>query len=300
MRTTVIAALLAGVLAVVPAATADEATGPFAPYEDLLQVLAGLTWHLRDDLYRFPVPKDPTGYDVFKLSLGRLDAWEKRFPSRLPDVTAFARAEALERLGEYGRAASLYDRVAAHPESPLAARAKDEAVQVHAFANAASLPEDDPNLEHRLQLLRAKLDAWGAVVKSTAGTPRQSLALVEEERLEEQAARLVVAYRHVLADGDGAAERSLRFLIEKHGESKRLPEHVVALGDLYAAQTREYVEAHDRPLDFDAKEFTRHCDRALDAYQKVADWDGVAEKPEAEARFAALAAYRDATMERFK
>src|SRR5262245_28507392 len=175
--------LAAGLLA--PPARAGDATGATAPYEDLVQVLAGLTWHLRDDLYRFPAPKDPTGYDVFKLSLGRLDAWEKRFPSRLPDVTAFARAEALERLGEYGRAASPYDQVAAHPESPLAARAKDEAVQVHAFANAASLPEDDPNLEHRLQLLRAKLDAWGAVVKSTAGTPRQSLALVEEERLEE-------------------------------------------------------------------------------------------------------------------
>jgi hypothetical protein len=300
MRIPLMAALLAITLAAAPAATADDATGPFAPYEDVLQVLAGLTWHLRDDLYRFPAPKDPTGYDVFKLSLGRLEAWEKRFPSRLPDVTAYARAEALERLGEYGRAASLYDQVSAHPESPLAARARDDETYARAFADAASMPEHDPNLEKQLQLLRAKLDAWGALVKRTAGTPRQSLALVEEERLEEQAARLVVAYRHVLADGDGAAERSLRFLVEKHAESKRLPSHVLALGDLYAAETREYVEAHDRPLDFDSKEFTRHCDRALDAYQKVADWDGVSEKPEAQARFAALEAYRDATMERFK
>jgi hypothetical protein len=299
MRTVLTAALLASTLAVTPAA-ADEATGAFAPYQDLLQVLAGLTWHLRDDLYRFPPAKDPTGYDVFKLSLGRLEAWEKRFPSRLPDVTTFARAEALERLGEYGSAAAAYDDVAARADSPLAARAREEATQAHAFADAASLPEDDPQLERRLELLRAKLDAWGALVTRTAGTPRQPLALVEEERLEEQAARLVVAYRHVLADGDGAAERSLRFLIEKHGESKRLAAHVVALGDLYTAETREYAEAHDRPLDFDVREFTRHCDRALDAYQKVADWDGAPEKPEAAARFAALEAYRDSTLERHK
>jgi class 3 adenylate cyclase len=49
MRTSVTAALLATVLVLAPAA-ADEATGPFAPYEDLLQVLAGLTWHLRATL----------------------------------------------------------------------------------------------------------------------------------------------------------------------------------------------------------------------------------------------------------
>jgi hypothetical protein len=299
MRNSLWAALVASLLVLAPA-SADDATGPFAPYEDLLQVLAGLTWHLRDDLYRFPAPKDPTGYDVFKLSLGRLEAWEKRFPSRLPDVTAFARAEALERLGEYARAAAAYDDVAAHAGSELASRARAEAAHVRAFADVAALPENDANLEKRLELLRAKLDAWGDLVRRTAGTPRQSLALVEEERLEEQAARLVVAYRHVLADGDGAAERSLRFLIRKHGESKRLPTHVLALGDLYAAQLREYVEAHDRPLEFDVREFTRHCDRALDAYQKVADWDGVPEKPEAEGRFAALEAYRDAVLERYR
>src|SRR5215468_7933608 len=58
--------LVAGlvVLAVARAAPAGDAPGAFAPYEDLLEVLADLTWHLRDDVYRFPPPKDPTGHDV--------------------------------------------------------------------------------------------------------------------------------------------------------------------------------------------------------------------------------------------
>src|SRR5688572_6240143 len=287
-------------LPVVPVANADEATGPFAPYEDLLQVLAGLTWHLKDDLYRFPAPKDPTGYDVFKLSLARLEAWERRFPSRLPDVTTFARAEALERLGEWERATAAYDAVAAHADSALAARARDEAARARAFAAAAALPEQDPQLDRRLELLRAKLDAWAAVARDAAGTPRHALALVEEERLEEKAARLVVAHRHVLDDGDGAAERSLKFLIRKHAESKRLPSHVLALGDFYADELREWVTSHDRPLAFDAAEFTRRSDRALDAYQKVARWDGVPEKPDAEGRLAALEAYRDTILERHR
>src|SRR5207249_6422431 len=83
------------VLAVARAAPAGDATGAFAPYEDLLEVLGDLTWHLKDDAYRFPPPKDPTGHDLYQLALHRLENWEKRYPGRLRDVTGYARAEAL-------------------------------------------------------------------------------------------------------------------------------------------------------------------------------------------------------------
>ena len=69
-------------------ARAGDATGAFAPYEDVLQVLADLTWHLRDDTYRFAPPKDPTGHDLYHLSLERLENWEKRYPGRFRDVEA--------------------------------------------------------------------------------------------------------------------------------------------------------------------------------------------------------------------
>src|SRR5437870_6279589 len=101
MRTLAAALLLAAALASAPA-RAGDATGAFAPYEDLLEVLGDLAWHLRDDVYRFPPPRDPTGHDVYRLALERITNWETRYPGRLRDVTAFARAQALERLGEYG------------------------------------------------------------------------------------------------------------------------------------------------------------------------------------------------------
>src|SRR5689334_17400331 len=99
MRTSIIV-VLAAALALPAVARGGDATGAFAPYEDLLEVVADLTWHLRDDAYRFPPPKDPTGHDVFRLSLQRLENWEKRYPGRMRDVTAVARAEALEHLGD--------------------------------------------------------------------------------------------------------------------------------------------------------------------------------------------------------
>jgi hypothetical protein len=280
-------------------ARAGNATGAFAPYEDVLQVLADLTWHLRDDTYRFAPPKDPTGHDLYHLSLERLENWEKRYPGRFRDVVTYGRAEALERLGEYHTAAGLYGQVAALP-SPLAPRARDAAGRAAAFATAAALPESGPDFDATLGVLRRKLDAWGALVPRQAGTPYEALALVEEERLERVAATEVVTHRRALDDGTATAERALRFLIDKHAESKELPAHILRLANLYADEARDYADDHERPLAFDEGEFVRRANRALDTYRKVATWDGVTVKPEAQARFTAFDAYRARVLARHR
>jgi len=292
------ATLLLLVLVAAPARGGD-ATGAFAPYEDLLEVVADLTWHLRDDPYRFPPPKDPTGHDLFRLSLERLQNWEQRYPGRLRDVTAYGRAEALEHLGEYTKAADVYATVAKLP-SPLAERAREGAERAGAFAEAAALPETGAELDGALAALRTKLDAWGKVVARYAGTPYEAAALVEEERLERTAARLVVEHRRALQDGNVAAEQALRFLVQKHADSKELPAHILGLADFYADLARDYVADHDRPLAFEETAFVERADRALDTYRKVAAWDGAREKPEAQARFAAFDAYKTAVLGRYR
>jgi tetratricopeptide (TPR) repeat protein len=294
-----LAAMLLMALGAARPALAGDATGAFAPYEDLLQVVAELTWHLGDDAYRFPPPKDPTGHDLYRLALHRLENWEKRYPGRLRDVTGYARGQALERLGAYQDAADAYTRVAALP-SPLAAAATEGVERSRAFAAAAGLPEAGPDLDATLAALRQKLDAWEKLVTRHAGTPFEAMALVEEERLERVAARLVVEHRRALASGTETAERALRFLIQKHADSKNLPAHILRLGDFYAELARDYVEQHEGPLVFEEEEFVRRSDRALDAYRKVATWDGAREKPEGQARFAALDAYKTSILARYR
>src|SRR5262245_3495032 len=283
-----------------PAVRAGDATGATAPYEDLIEVLATLTWHLRDDVYRFPSPKDPTGHDLYKLALSRLESWEKRFPGRMRDVTTYGRAQALERLGEYQRAADAYAQVSTMSGSPLAAKAETAAARARTFATAAAMPEDGDGVEGQLGALRRKLDAWGKLVEDNKDTPAGPMALVEEERLERATTRLVVDQRRALERGHQTAEKALRFLIQKHADSKNLAGHVLRLGDLYAEQAREYVAHHERPLAFDEDQFTSLADRALDTYHKVAVWDGAREKPEGQARFAAMEAWKSATLTRYR
>ena len=282
-----------------PPARAGDATGAFAPYEDLLEVLGDLTWHLRDDLYRFPPPKDPTGHDLYRLALSRLENWEKRYPGRLRDVVGYARAEALERLGEYAKAAAGYGQVAAEG-SPLADQARTARDRAAGFAAAAALPEDGPDVDATLAALRKKLDAWGRLVERWTGTPYETPALVEEERLERAAASVVVRNRTILQEGNLTAERALRFLIQKHADSRNLPDHILRLGDLYAEVARDYVEQHERPLAFEEDEFVQRADRALEMYRKVATWDGAREKPEAQGRFAAFDAYKTSVLARYR
>ena len=147
----------------------------------------------------------------------------------------------------------------------------------------------------------ACLTRGAAAGDATGGfAPYEATALVEEERLEDAAARVVVEHRRDIQDGNAAAERSLRFLIEKHADSKNLPAHILGLADFYAALAHDYVDEHERPLAFEEDDFTHRTDRALDAYRKVATWDGAHEKPEAQARFAALDAYKTAVLGRYR
>ena len=292
--------LAALAVAAVPRARAGDAAAAFRPYEDLTEVLATLAWHLDDDLYRFPAARDPTGHAVFGLVLARLERWETRFPNRLRDVTAFARAQALERLGAWERAARAYEAVAAMSDSPLASRADAALQRARRFAEVSAMPEDGPDLRARLPAIARKLDAWNALVQQHRGTPYEGLALLEEEQLERRVADLLVRSRHDLEGGDETAERALRFLIQKHAESKELPAHVLALADLQAAIAREWLAEHDRPLAFDEAQFLARVDRALETYRKVATWDGTPEKLEGQGRFAALEAWKSNVLARYR
>ncbi len=298
LRVMLLAAALTVCTLPTPSRAAD-ATGAFAPYEDLLEVIATLTWHLNDDVYRFPPPRDPTGHDLYRLTLSRLDAWEKRFPGKMRDVTTFTRARTLERMFEFQKAADAYAQVAAMT-SPLAAPAKDGAERARAFAAVAAMPEDGSDLNAELATIRAKLDGWNKLVERYKDTPYATLAEVEEERLERATVRLVVDHRTALEGGDATAERAVRFLVEKHADSKNLPAHILRLGDLYADIARQYVDEHERPLAFDEDQFLTRVDRALDTYRKVATWDGAREKPEGQARFAATEAWKDSVLQRYR
>jgi hypothetical protein len=278
-------------------AHAKPESAALTPYEDLLEVLAVHAWHLDDDLYRRPAPRDSSGRNVFRATVDRLDGWHRRFPTRLPDVVAYARAQAFERLGAWEQARRGYEDVSAMPHSALALRVRTDLSRTEGFVAADALPETGETLQDVIDALAAKLEAWRSVADGGLDPVHRQLCLVEIERLEVRSAILLVQHQHALENGPATAERALRALIERHPDSRLLPRHVLRLADYYAAQADTYADAIDRPLDFDPRTYQGLVDRALDAYQKLASWDGIPEKPIATARFDAVTAMRDEIIE---
>ena len=80
-------------------ARAGDAVGAYAPYEDLLEVLAPVTWHLKDDLYRFPPPRDYSSLSVKDL-LDARDAYHLHL-SHLDSVVATAISRYRIRKGDW-------------------------------------------------------------------------------------------------------------------------------------------------------------------------------------------------------
>jgi hypothetical protein len=284
------AALLAAALTT--AAGAAERTGPYAPFENLIEALADFTRHLRDDVYRFAPPRDIVGRNLFAVTLERVDNFQTLHPQDMPDVVAFAKAEALVRLGRYGPAARAFERVAALADSPLAEPARTNLALVSEFARVSDLSESGGDLEATLAQTRAKLDAWDRCLERAAGTPYEPLARIEEERIEQRVLALIVENRSRIENGTETAVRSAAFLITKHAESRNAPAHVVRLGDLYADLAREYATEHAGGT-FDDGAFNQRVEQALEVYQRIATLDGVGEKLEAQGKFAALQAYRE-------
>jgi hypothetical protein len=296
---TILGAVALTVVPMIP--LADEASagsredsGPYAPYENLVEVLADFSRHLGDDLYRFPPPRDIVGEPLFDVTLERLDNFRTLHPGEMSDVLDFARAEAFLRLGRYAAAARTFGRVGAL-DSPLAELARSREATATEIARVHVLPEDGPTLEERLKRSKKKLEAWDRIIDETRGTAHESICRREEERLEARLLTLIIDNRSWIADGDETAVRSATFLIAKHVESQQAPSHVIRLGDLHTSLAQDYVARHAY-ADFDQTAFNDHVAQGLEAYARIASLDGVPEKLEADAKLAALKAYRNTVL----
>jgi tetratricopeptide (TPR) repeat protein len=271
-------------------AVAEERDGAYAPYENLIEVLADFARHLRDDLYRFPPPTDVTGGNLFAVTLTRLENFRTLHPTDMPDVVSFAKAEAYIRLGDYAKADRAFQAVA-RLESPLRPLALERGAVAAAMARAAELPERADTLEGRIASLRAKLDAWDTLVRDTDGGPYESVCRREEERIEGRLLATIIDNRAWL---DGAADTAIgsaAFMVAKHSESAHAAAHALRLADLQAALARTCAgERTEGKLDEVA--FGAHVAAAMEIYARIASLDGIPEKAEAEGKLRALEAYR--------
>lgn len=276
------------------AGTGGVAKDPrYASSENLLDIVTNFHRFSREDLYRYPVPKDLAGIDVHKATLVRLKDYEENHPGRHPDVIMYTRAMAYERLREYGKAMDAYRLVVEMDSSPLSpeARTSLEALgEFQAILEDYGAAEGDPAafVAH----IEEKASAWRVLAEKYRGTVYEYLALIEGERMDRLKTEYLQVNRHRLQGGNDLVIEAYQVLITTHASSKHRNEYVVELADFFVALAKEYARVNPPPgRAFRWQEFSEWANKAWRLYADVAEKDGSPEKVEAQGKLQALQAY---------
>lgn len=261
------------------------------PHESVLSIIGELKTHLAlGDPYRDEPGMDPEGQNIYRLTLTRLAQLEGLVGDEYADIIAFARAESLERLGEYEAASEAFE-AAAGAGTSLSTLAGARAQWARRLAELTATPEGILRLEdYRLHFDTARAELI-ELLRGDPPAPYGALARVEMERLLERKTLMFSASR-LGAGAARLAEESARLLVEDNAESARLGRHLILLGGTFETRARDYATlAPPSGAQFRLSEWAAWVGQAREAYAAAARRDGDPAKPEAQARLRALDAW---------
>jgi tetratricopeptide (TPR) repeat protein len=289
--------VLAAAVFAVACASAPPSDPADEPTQDLLEVVAVLRLHVDDDTYRFAPARDISGRNVFRASFERLESLEtahaeKMATGYMTDVLWFAKARALERIGEYQLAKAHYARVSdLDSELKEPARAGRDVCDrlLRATAPDAAPPAGPQAVADRWTERRAALEALRADV---AQTHWRYVVMEEIERGDVAEAAYFAAQSESDPSLEATALQRAQQVVELHRDSKNKNRHLLALADLYAELSRRYARRNPPPsLGFDPATFDEYAHGATRVYEVVSEQDGTVEKLEAAHKLEAYLSY---------
>jgi tetratricopeptide (TPR) repeat protein len=289
--------VLAAALLATACASAPPTDPADEPTQDLLEVVAVLRLHVDDDTYRFAPARDISGRNVFRASFERLESLETAHTEKLAtgymtDVLWFAKARALERIGEYALAKAHYARVAdLDSELQEPARTGRDVCDrlLRATAPDATAPAGPQAAADRWTERRGALEQLQADV---AETHWRYVVAEEIERGDAAEAAYFAAQSESDPRLEATALQRAQQVVELHRDSKNKNRHLLALADLYAELSRRYARRNPPPsLGFDPATFDEYAHDATRVYEVVSEQDGTIEKLEAAHKLEAYLSY---------
>ena len=268
----------------------------YAPAGDLLDIVKDFQRLMKEDTYRFPIPKDVTGINIMKATLVRLEDYEKKNPGKFTDIVYYNKALALERLREYDQAIAYYRKVA-EIGGRLGAEAEKNIEVLEVFQRILEKPLSAEDPFKYIEGLDEKVAAWNQLIQKYQRSPYDYLARVEEERVDRAKVAFVEANRYRLKEGNQIVILGYSQLVTKHRQSKNIYRFLIDFGDFYALLAKEYASQYDpEGLTFDFKVFDQFAKSALKLYSEVAQVDGIVEKIEAQGKVEAMRGFSEKIM----
>jgi tetratricopeptide (TPR) repeat protein len=262
--------------------------GQYVPAANLMDIIKDFQRLAREDIYRFPIPKDVTGINIMKATLVRLEDYEKKNPGQFPDIIQFSKAVAYERLREYDQALAYYRKVA-DADGLLGGEATKNAQALESFKRVLEKPLSTQDPFEYISGLDEKVEGWNELIRKYRGSAYEYLARVEEERIDRAKVAFVELNRYRLRDGNQLVILGYSQLVTKHRQSKNYYRYLLDFGDFYLLLAKEYAAQNDpEGLAFEPGTFDQLAKSALRFYTEVAQVDGIVEKIEAQGKIEGL------------
>jgi hypothetical protein len=288
------AALLVATVAACASPPPDDA---YRPTENVLEAVAVLRLHIDDDTYRFAPARDITGKNIYRASLTRLESLEqihaeKLHTGYLVDVILFAKARALERIGEFEIASQYYSRVG-ELDSVLKQPARESSEITRRLQEARSVaPGPGAPVPEALDRFDERERELESLAEGVQGTHYAYVVQQEQERTDQLRTEYFRARRLLQPGLDVLTLQQYQRLVQRNRESKLRNRHMLDLADLYAELAGEYTRRTPPvSLSFDAATFDEYAQGATRLYEAVSQQDGAHEKIEAERKLEAFLAF---------
>jgi len=263
----------------------------YKPYETLLEVIGDFQLHLNDDIYRFPIPKDITGQNLFKATILRIESYRALYPEKFKDIIAFTKALAYEKLRQYKEAIKYYEETVSY-QSELKDIAQEKLEIVREFDNVVNAEGKKDTLNDYIQAMEDKDRELGKLTEKYKTTPYEFLALIEKEQNSADYFQFLKLNRYYIVNGLEKSFEQIKKLIEENKESKNVYKHQLKLADYYFELAKEYVLFNNpEETTFNYDEFFKFIKSAKNIYDSIAYTDGIPEKLEARGKAMAIEAY---------
>jgi hypothetical protein len=290
--------LLSGGAAAACTGPAPETDRRYGPTERVLETVAVLEKAVRDDTYRYRPARDITGKNIYRASFERLERLEDAFGDKLRsgymlDVFLFAKARALERIGEYDLAAKSYLRVGElnTPLQEAAGRGRGFCERFLAARQLQPEPLDTPDAA--LAVFGRRTSQLEKLLEEAGDSHYAYIAREELEQTDIARARYFAARRLLDPRLDALSLQQYQRLVENHAASKNRLRNLVALGDMYCTLARDYsARVPSQSLAFDPATFDEYAFGCTRVLESVSQQDGEVEKVEATRKLEAFIAFQ--------
>lgn len=267
-----------------------EPVEEYRPYENFLSITSDLQRHLADDVYQFPIAKDPSGQNIFKATLIRLDNYEKLYPEKFVEIIAYSRGKCHQKLGNFEEALFFFQQTIRY-EGKLLPLATKDAQWTQSIIHIFKLPVPKNDLTSIVAQFDRRETLLKKLLEESTEDVDQSLLWRELERNLITKVEFIRQNRFHLPEGTKQILVLYQQMIREHKDSQNVYRHLLSLGDFYVLLAKEYLAYHPpESFAFKKEEFSQFTQPAMEIYRMVSNVDGRLEKIEAQGSLVALSA----------